>query len=183
MPRMVGSWEIEELDEPSKWFVLARAYLDASIHLCQEMVEGVFIANFSNAQVVMGLCHHSVELFYKGVLHASSGQFPNATHNLFDLQVEVKKVAPDVFAVFTCPFGLEELPSNLNPREKQILKKDIGKAQDQQFRYQFDRDGKPWDGIHGFIASSFLLVLKNCSSQYDAIVPSIVKPAYPIHEN
>lgn len=169
---MVGSWEIERLESPSKWFALSRSYLDASIYLCQGMVNGSFISSFANAQVIMGLCHHSVELFYKGVLHSVTGEFPNATHNLFDLDADVKRLAPDVASCFSCPFGLEELPSCLLETE---IKKRIGKTQDQQFRYQFDRDGRPWEGVHGFISENFLEVLNYCSSQYDVIIPKIIR--------
>jgi len=165
---MVGSWEIEHLDNPSKWFALSRAYLDGSIRLCEDMISGGFARSFPNAQVVMGLCHHSVELFYKGVLHRAMGHPPDNSHNLFDLETDVKKIAPDVAAVFTCPFGLEPLPPGL---DEGVIKKRVGNSQDQQFRYHLDRSGKPWEGIHGFMAENFLEVLRSCALQYDVISP------------
>jgi hypothetical protein len=164
---MVGSWEIETASEPEKWFALARAYLDASVHLCEGMISGAFPLTYSNGQVILGLAHHSVELFYKGVIHDVTGQMPNSTHNLHALENELKTVAPAIASAFISPFSLENIPAGL---DEEALKKATGNERDQRFRYHHDRNGNSWSGVQGFMPQNFLAELRYCSAQYDAYI-------------
>lgn len=167
MPPIVGSWEIEALDDPSKWFALSRAYLDSGIRLCEQMVLGSFDHNYANGQVIMGLFHHSVELFYKGVIHRATGQTPCSSHNLFDLACQAKKVAPQVAEAFLSPFDDDVLDGS----DAKTLAKNIGNERDQRFRYLHDRKGQPWSGIRAFMPENLLAYMRYCESQYDALIP------------
>jgi hypothetical protein len=169
--KMVGSWEIEELDDPDKWFAFSSAYLDGSIELCKDMISGKFDNSFPNAQVVLGLCHHSMELFYKGVLHKLENKIPR-THNLFELEKQIAILAPHIVTKISSPFRFEQLPPSPDEDEN---KKKFGIYQDQQFRYHLSNSGTPWEGIHAFNAETFLHELIKCSSQYKEIIPSIIK--------
>lgn len=166
---MIGSWELDAASEPEKWFAHARAYLDASIHLCEGMISGTFPQTYSNGQVILGLAHHSVELFYKGAIHRATRQMPDSTHNLHTLEEKLKQVAPEIASSFTSPFGLEAIPAGLNAT---ALEKAIGNERDQRFRYHHDQEGNPWSGVQGFTAETFLAKLRYCSSQYDANIPN-----------
>lgn len=169
MTPMVGSWEIETVPDPTKWFALARAYLNAGIRLCEDMISGTFEQNYSNAQVVLGLAHHSIELFYKGAIHNATGMMPRSTHNLLELEEELKRVAPEIALAFDSPFGLEGVSAGL---DEKALKKAMGSEQDQRFRYHHDQNGNPWSGLHGFLPETFLHELRYCASQYDVCIPS-----------
>ncbi len=165
----VGSWELDAASEPEKWFGLARAYLDASIHLCEGMISGIFPRTYPNGQVILGLAHHSIELFYKGVIHDATGQMPSSTHNLHTLEEKVKEVAPSVSSAFASPFALEAFPAGL---DGEALKRATGNERDQRFRYQHDKDGCNWSGVQGFMAETFLAELRYCASQYAVLIPS-----------
>ena len=93
---IVGSWELDSCSEPTMWAPLARAYLDASAHLCEAMISGTFPRTYSHGITILGLAHHSVELFYKGVIHVNTGKMPSSTHNLHTLEKCVKQIAPDI---------------------------------------------------------------------------------------
>lgn len=171
---MVGSWEIDSASEPEKWFGLARAYLDASIYLCEGMISETFSQTYSAGQVVLALAHHSVELFYKGVIHNATGQMPNSTHNLHTLEERVRQVAPKIASAFSPIFDLKGVPAGMDATAQ---KKVIGRERDQRFRYHHDQDGNGWSGVQGFTAETFLTELRHCALQYDALIPNAVNDA------
>jgi hypothetical protein len=168
----VGDWETAHLDEATKWFLLSRAYLDSSIRLCNSIISRDLPHTFQHGQVVMGLCFHSVELFYKGVLQRATGKVP-ATHDLAILESEVWKSAPGVSNLFTCPFFSEDAPvDNTQRREARLdaLRATSRGSLDQIFRYHVDRDGNPWPGPQGFMPELFLATLRYCSTQFDLVL-------------
>lgn len=166
---MIGSWELDAASEPEKWFAHARAYLDASIHLCEGMISETFPRTHSNGQVILGLAHHSVELFYKGAIHHATRQMPSSTHNLHTLEETLKQVAPEIASSFASPFYLDAIPAGSNAT---ALKKATGDKRDQRFRYHHDQGGNQWSGVQGFTPETFLAELRNCVSQYDAHIPN-----------
>jgi len=168
----VGDWESAHLDDPAKWFLLCRAYIDGSLRLCNAMIAGEHPLTFQHGQVAMGLCFHSVELFYKGVLRKATGKAPKG-HNLVELEGAVKSAAPGVAASFSNPFVLEESPTDVDPAmvaEIAEFKGRSARTMDQQFRYHLDQDGNPWPSPQGFNPGLFLATLRYCSMQYDLII-------------
>lgn len=171
----VGDWESSHLDHAAKWFLLARAYLDSSLRLCKDMVDGSYPRTFEHGKVAMSLCVHSVELFYKAVIWKATGSAPNS-HNLAVLEQNVRRVAPDVADFFACPFIAEEVQINLDSRQAaQIaeLKAKVAKTLDQKMRYHVDNDGNPWAGPNGFMPELFLATLQHCATQYDIVICSL----------
>ena len=164
---IVGSWELDSCSEPTMWAPLARAYLDASAHLCEAMISGTFPRTYSHGITILGLAHHSVELFYKGVIHVTTGKMPSSTHNLHTLEKCVKQIAPDIAAAFAPLFGFKVTPEGEDAITQQ---KTIEQKRDQRFRYHHDKDGKRWPGVQGFKAETFLPQLRECFSQYEALM-------------
>lgn len=163
---MVGSWELDSCSESEMWAPLARAYRDASIHLCEAMISGTFPRTYSHGILILGLAHHSVELIYKGEIHVATGKMPSSTHNLYTLEECVKQFAPEIASAFAPLFDFKVIPDG----EAAITQKEaIEKTRDQRFRYPHDKDGNRWLGVQGFKAESFLPQLRHCFSQYEAL--------------
>ena len=87
------SWDYEGLGEAVHWFLMAKAYLDCSIHLFSEMMDKKLKSSFHHAKVATMLFEHSIELFLKaGIVQA--GQEVGKSHNLQELYNQFRKLYP-----------------------------------------------------------------------------------------
>ena len=71
---MIGSGEIEYLDNPASFHDLAVAYLDTCLIVTRQMVYGSFSPGYSHAMVVLSLAHHATELFLKAAILRKTGE-------------------------------------------------------------------------------------------------------------
>jgi hypothetical protein len=144
---MIHSSELHELRPDERFFSLARAYLEASIVLCEAMIHEKYRPRFSNSRVTLHLCHHAFELFLKAAIMTKMNRAPANTHSLDDLYERYQKIFGDPQFRFSMPFGLEAMP----PLElsSEMAAKYFGQL-DQRYRYTLDKRLTSIRGCRGF---------------------------------
>lgn len=165
--RMIHSSEIDGLSIPDRYFSLARSYLDGSRALCEEMVNDDFAPQYSNTRVILHLCRHAVELFFKGAISKTTNSRPPKTHNLASLLAEYERVLPGDHFRFDIPFGVEAL-GTLEPfpeLEARVVD-EHQKTLDQRYRYPTDVTGTPFSNPEGFTPTTFLSELMRLSKAF-----------------
>ena len=194
---MIHSFEFQKLDPSERFFILARAYLEASTVLCEAMLHEKYKPRFTNSRVILHLCHHAFELFLKAAIMtrtppsaaASSRRSPAATatsrrrsrspintHSLYSLYEKYQKIFGDPQFEFSVPFGLEAIPpAELSPAMAEKYFKEL----DQRYRYTLDQSLKTFSGIEGFLPDSFLGQLKDHCREFDRLIPPINTRAAP----
>jgi hypothetical protein len=171
---MIHSSEFHELNPSERFFSLARAYLEASIVLCEAMVREKYRPRFSNSRVILHLCHHGFELFLKAAIMTKMNGEPVNTHILYSLYVKYQKIFRDPQFEFSMPFGLEAIPpAELNP----AVAKKYFKELDQRYRYTSDQSLKSFPGIEGFLPDSFHAQLQDHCREFDRLIPLITTRA------
>lgn len=122
---------------------LADAYAEGALVLCNAMAEDDYQRQYTNTRVILHLCRHATELFFKGaVLHKTRRQ-PPKTHRLDKLYAEYRRHYPDEKWQLDLPFPTEAF----NPDKGLFpdLLDEYTKTHDQRFRYPTDADGKPFE--------------------------------------
>ena len=168
---ILGNWELDCVFEPQQLFNFASSYLQGSIDLCQNMINNQNLKTWPNANVIMFLSAHSVELFFKGALLIKTSSFLN-THKISDLEEKYYKLYEDEKYKFDCLF--RSLYLNFDAKEIEVLeKKKI--APSIFHRYPFDKPEKAWSRIHGFFPKSHLQDLQTLKKDYRRLIKEFEK--------
>jgi hypothetical protein len=149
-----------EFDGKAVWdrsFWLARSYLEASIYLCQGMVEDDFTAQYSSSRVVLHLARQALELFLKGAIFALSGKPPKLTHLVDQLYEEYRLLAPDSSYEFAIPTWYLVVP-NFDLFPETIF--EYHTTLDQRYKYAADRSGKLFSSPEKFEPAAALAELE-----------------------
>lgn len=146
---MIHSDEVRRLDEQQEMYYLATSYLSASEYLCESMISEDFPKDFGRSRVILGLCHHGIELYLKAALMAANISYKHI-HNLKKLYEEYRKTYPEVDFDVPEIFGYES--GGLFPEHEHELYKTLH----QRYRYSSDVKGQRWSGMEGFIPELFL---------------------------
>ncbi|CAE6706842.1 hypothetical protein [Paraburkholderia nemoris] len=165
MTKMFHSQELSDLPQGKRLFVLSRAYIEGSEHLCRALLAEDYAAEFASSRVVLHLCCHGVELFFKGAIHCASRRTPRRTHELHKLGEEYSRLFPSPDFQFAIPFWFETLDSEELFEE---LNNQFHKTLDQRYRYPVDKQFAPFDGPEGFQPDVFL-------SEIEALRVELVK--------
>ncbi len=155
---MIGSWEIEQLDNPDLFHDLAVAYLDISIVTTRSMVYGAFLPRFSHSRAVLSMTYHAIELFLKGAILRATGDKKCTGHILEELYRRYEDLYPGQDMHFDIPFGVVYL--GFTPEQVAEMQKEEP-PQDQMYRYHTNLAGERWEGIDGFDAESFLPMIES----------------------
>jgi hypothetical protein len=158
--------EMDCLSVPDQYFSLARSYLEGSRVLCEAMVNDDYTPQYSNSRVILHLCRHAIELFLKGAISKARNRQPPKTHNLVNLVGEYELALPGENFRFEVPFGVEALGNLALFPELEALIDEHHKTLDQRYRYPTDSAGKPFSGVEGFIARSYLSDLARLSKSF-----------------
>lgn len=149
---MIHSDEVRNLDEQDEMFYLSHSYLSASEFLCDAMVNGEFKAGFGRSRVILNLCHHGLELYFKSALMFDNKSTAKG-HNLKELHEAYLKSYPYSQFEIPMPFGYTPLGyGELFPE----MEKDHFNSLHQKFRYSSDHKGNRWPDIEGFFPEDFL---------------------------
>jgi len=153
---MIGSWELNGLDEADLYYVLAEANADAACQLSQDMLDGTYKSTWSHAKVLMSLIHHSVELFLKYAL-ARAGQPVPKHHYIRELHHKYLTAYTRKQFAFEPPFIVHFMGLSYDEVREALQEEQSDRNQtDQMLRYHTDRNGSPWMNPHGFLPREFL---------------------------
>jgi len=75
------SWDYDDTSHPGRWFRLANAYLDSSVHVFKSITENLLNRDYYHAAVGGFLFDHSLELFLKAAILQARGT-PQGHHEL-----------------------------------------------------------------------------------------------------
>lgn len=156
--------EVKEGDVPMEFMKLALSHLQAAEQLNSLMSERRWPSNYYRGQAVLLLTFHSVELFLKGFILKLDPSAKVGGHSLARLTKMLKRLAPSV--EFDPPFKVEALvpyPELVRRAEEQE------KKFHEVLRYPIDTNGKPWQGVRGFSASSCKRLLARIRSDCERV--------------
>lgn len=169
----VKSLDLDWGNIPSLFFDLSQAYIDSSTYICNGMASNSFDQNFSRSRVVFHLCHHSIELFYKGAIFQGTQSVPDNTHNLFTLQQKFTKYYSNKKYSFQIPFQIVK-PYSCDDKTYTKISKQHFKALDQKFRYYTDSKGQLLFSAEWFNSNSFLTTLEKLKEDFTKLIPIIL---------
>jgi hypothetical protein len=130
------------------------------------MVNDDFAPQYSHTRVILHLCRHAVELFFKGAISKATKGKPPKTHNLASLVGDYERALPGEQFRFEVPFGVETIGTLELFPELEALVEDHHKTLDQRYRYPTDSTGKPFSGLEGFIPRDYLSDLERLSKAF-----------------
>lgn len=132
----------EELDDLPEWdqaFWLSRAFIEASLCLCNSSLDGEFSSQYSSSRVIWHLARQGVKLFLKAAIGAAVGpKSTTTTHDLYHLFSEYQRLYPDLDFVFKFPARFH-VNANLElfPEDQKRFHSTL----DQRHRYPAGRGG------------------------------------------
>jgi len=127
---------------------LANSYAEAARILCDELTEDRFSQRYESTRVILHLCRHAAELYFKGAIGVKRADMPMNTHRLDRLYAEYRQLYPDDRDHFDLPFHSQviEPDDDLYPGTLDAYQK----THDQRFRYPTDSSGKPFSETESF---------------------------------
>ncbi|MBR8296920.1 hypothetical protein KDW63_22275 [Burkholderia cenocepacia] len=158
--------EIADMQAWERSFWLARAYMEASLCLCQSMLDGGFSSQYSSSRVVLHLARHGVELFLKGALGVFSKDGVPATHDLSHLYSKYKTTYPDPIFDIDVPARFL-LSANFDLFQDEL--RAFHATLDQRHRYATDRQGKTFATKEEFDPAEILNELQSLDRQQKII--------------
>lgn len=162
---MIGSWEMSSLSEPKRYFEFSKAYIQASIDVCDRMINDDDRGTWPNASVALMLAAHSVELFLKGAILNKEQKAWG--HTLEELNSRYHDIYTEKELKFNCPFRTEYI--EITENEKNSLKNKEPQPSI-LFRYPVKEHGVEWNGIRGFLPTDFIKILNELSVTYDNLI-------------
>jgi hypothetical protein len=162
--------EIESLSPSLQFLAFSEAYLESAGRLCDALAASPAESNYPKGAVVLSLAFHGIELFLKAAILKKSSKEKlsgNIGHDLDHLSNRYANLYPGKKYKFEIPFRNEEI--NLDPEDPLIVDELIplmtkhkrATPTDQLHRYPRNTEGKPWEGIFAFEASSFAIDIAN----------------------
>ena len=104
---MITDSEMSNLTVPQRFFEYAIAYRNAASAMCTSMVETQSLRTWPNANVVLLMAAHSIELFLKGVILSRDPLAKIEHHFLDSLGTEYKRLFLESQFDWEIPFGTE----------------------------------------------------------------------------
>lgn len=160
--------QIESLGASLQFLAFSEAYLDSAERLCDTLAAFPAKSTYPKGAVVMSLTFHGIELFLKAAILEKrpgekflgrAGQDLDHLHRKYANLYSAKKYALEV------PFRADEaVLVNPDPQVLEELRLHVAEYKkvtpfDQVHRYPRDIEGKAWEGIFAFEASSFAGVI------------------------
>ena len=100
--KMSGDWELDDKSKPKRFFEFAESYLNTSIAQCENIINKKSDNTWSNANPVLFLGAHSIELFFKGAILKKNGSFEKY-HSIQKLEETYNTLYDDEYH-FDCIF-------------------------------------------------------------------------------
>ena len=128
------------MPEWDRAFWLSRAFIEASLCLCNSMLNGELSSQYSTSRVVWHLARQGVELFLKAAIGAAVGsRLVPATHDLRRLAFEYRRIYSSLSFSLEFPSHFQ-VDTNLDlfPEDQDRFHATL----DQRHRYPADRMGE-----------------------------------------
>lgn len=176
--KTINSIDFAALEEVEQYFVLARAYVEASRRLTEWMLRPGDTSCYADTRVNLHLCRQAVELFLKGSIYGATGSKYAPTHqeggphNLQPLLAKYETVLPDPQFHFELPFNIVPLGDIKKDCDGVMSAKSYNKFLDQRHRYPADRNGKLFTAdftIDAFMPALYLTTLQRLTEVFSLV--------------
>lgn len=153
---MITDNEIRSLSQAEQFFNMAEAYVDAAV-LQTSAVQKNADSSWPDASVALFLAAHGTELFLKAEIlkRNSSKVVKDFSHSIRELLIEYRLLYPEPEYNCDFPFDFDEILSSM-PKGVQ----DEINSPSMVFRYTVNKKNSQWQILNGFVASSFLVELR-----------------------
>ena len=150
---------------------LSNAYAEAAQLLCEALVEDQFTRQYQSTRVVLHLCRHAAELFFKGAIASKTNELPKNTHRLEWLHAEYLRLFPLQKHHIHLPFSAQALDSEpgLFPGSLE----EYQRSHDQRFRYMTDSSGKPFEESESFDVLKYQETVEKFGTELNHMVSRI----------
>jgi hypothetical protein len=168
-----NSGEFSDMDTWDRCYWLSRAYLEASVCLCEAMVKEDFTNQYSSSRVIIHLARQGLELFLKGSILVATGTNSLLGHNLAKLLTQYREHYRDDSYHFKSPRhfalgGSEDLFQEELDNFHSTL--------DQRHRYPADRKGQYFAAPEVFDPKEFLRDVRDLDKQLKVIEFLHIRP-------
>lgn len=167
----IEPWPATPSTVASRMLWLADAYAEGALVLCNAMAADDYQRQYTNTRVVLHLCRHATELFFKGaVLHKTNTRVPK-THRLDRLYAEYRRHYPHEKFELDLPFPKEVF----NPDKGFFpeLLEEYTRTHDQRFRYPVDANGEPFEDEELFDIAAYQAAIERFQTSVNHTVARI----------
>lgn len=168
---LIEPWIATPSTEASRILWLADAYAEGALVLCNAMASDDYQRHYTNTRVILHLCRHATELFFKGAISFKTNGRAAKTHRLDLLYAEYRRHYP-----------LSQFEMNL-PFPKAVLNPDDGlfpgllneytRMHDQRYRYPADAEGRPFQDEEHFDVAGYQTAIDRFRSNINHAVARI----------
>lgn len=167
----IEPWPATEKTAASRMLWFADAYAEGAMVLCNAMAEDDYARQYTNTRVILHLCRHATELFFKGAISFKTNALPGNTHRLDKLYAQYRVHYPLDKQQIDLPFPAEVL----NPEQGLFpdLLDEYARTHDQRFRYPIDAAGKPFEESGNFDVHAYQQAIDRFRSSINHMVARI----------
>ena len=90
---LIDAWPATRTTAFSRMLWMADGYAEGALVLCNAMASDDYYPQYTNTRVILHLCRHATELFFKGAIAVKSDKFPKI-HRLDTLYAQYKLYYP-----------------------------------------------------------------------------------------
>jgi hypothetical protein len=155
--------------DSAKMLWLSDSFAEAASVLCEAMVEDTYERQYTNTRVILHLCIHALELYFKGAIAAKTRKHPPKTHRLDVLHSQYRDCYPSERHAVDAPFPdqvFEDALLGLFPGSLE----DYQRSHDQRYRYPTDAIGQPFEEREPFDPLTHRDAIANFRSQINLMV-------------
>ncbi|MBP6078959.1 MAG: hypothetical protein KA505_09130 [Xanthomonadales bacterium] len=145
----------------------AEAYRQAAMDFCHRLIEHESQRTWPNANVVLLLAAHSVELFLKGAILSREPEYKfGPGHSLDELQAKYERVFTSAEFRFEAVF-MSDYPG-ISDQEANSLRA-MAPPPSIQFRYPVSKNLSEWEGVHALEPETFFETLIFLGEEYERL--------------
>ncbi len=162
----VASSAFKELPVQERFYRQARAFLRASLVICEDAGSAGTALEWSQGAVCYYCLHLATELFLKACI-IRLGSEPSKVHEIADLRSQYAQLLPGNQYAFPTPWFLSA--KQLHDLFGGEVLRGIDRTPDQLYRYGADKHGAPSEGTQLFTPGYLFNYMKHLESRWSEI--------------
>lgn len=167
---LILPWPATRATAASRMLWMADGFAEGASVLCAAMASDDYYPQYTNTRVILHLCRHATELFFKGAIAIKSNKFLK-THRIDTLYTQYKIHYPLDQYQIKIPFP--QIILNPNASLFPDLLDDYIRTHDQRFRYPIDNQEIPFYDIEIFDVLEYKTVIEQFHTELNLLVFSI----------
>jgi hypothetical protein len=167
---LIEPWPATKETAASRMLWLADGYAEGAMVLCNAMAEDDYYPQYTNTRVILHLCRHATELFFKGAIAVKTNQIFKS-HRLDKLYAQYLALYPLDKYQISLPFPR----AVFNPNEGLFpeLLDQYTRTHDQRFRYPLDNEGTPFFDAEPFDVLAYQTAIATFRHELNTMVATL----------